>query len=98
MATRVFDGIKFCEQSLKRTSQGIFLPSLGKIGPAVWEMFKEIVDYVQRTLDHPKSPPGASCAQMSFKSTLLHNLNYLEKFSAGLMYVHSDERSVLGLC
>ena len=46
MATRVFDGIKFCEQFLKKTSQGTFLPSLGQIGPAVWEekMFKEIVD------------------------------------------------------
>ena len=46
MATRVFDGIKFCEQFLKRTSQGTFLPSLVQIGPAVWEvkMFKEIVD------------------------------------------------------
>ena len=28
MATRVFDGIKFCEQVLKRTSQGTFLPRL----------------------------------------------------------------------
>ena len=46
MATRVFDGIKFCEQFLKRTSQGTFLPSLVQIGPVVWEkkMFKEIVD------------------------------------------------------
>ena len=35
MATRVFDGIKFCEQVLKRTSQGTFLPSLVQIGPAV---------------------------------------------------------------
>ena len=46
MATRVFDGIKFCEQFLKRTTQGTFLPSLVQIGPAVSEekMFKEIVD------------------------------------------------------
>ena len=46
MATRVFNGIKFCEQFLKRTSQGTFLPSLVQIDPAVWEeeMFKEIVD------------------------------------------------------
>ena len=46
MATRVFDGIKFCEQFLKRTSQGTFLPSFVQIGPAVLEekMFKEIVD------------------------------------------------------
>ena len=44
MSTQV-DGIKFCEQLLKRTSQGTFLPSLVPIGPAVWEkMFKEIVD------------------------------------------------------
>ena len=44
MATIVFDGIKFCEQFLKRTYQGTFLPSLVQIGPAVWEeMFKEIV-------------------------------------------------------
>ena len=66
MATRVFDGIKFCEQVLKRTSQGTFLPSLVQIGPAVWEekMFKEIVDNVRRTKDegrrtphHPKSSP-----------------------------------------
>ena len=46
MATRVFDGIKFCEQFVMRTFQGTFLPSLIQIGPAVWEekMFKEIVD------------------------------------------------------
>ena len=46
MATRVFDGIKFCEQYLKRTSKGTFLPRFVQIGPAVWEekMFKEIVD------------------------------------------------------
>ena len=42
MATRVFDGIKFCEQSLKKTSQGTILPSLVQIGPAFWEeMFKQ---------------------------------------------------------
>ena len=64
MATRVFDGIKFCEQFLQRTSQGTFLPSLVQIGRAVWEMFKEIVDGgrrttddIQRTQDHPKSSP-----------------------------------------
>ena len=46
MATRVFDGIKFCTQFLKRTTQGTFLPCLVQIGPAIWEelMFKEIVD------------------------------------------------------
>ena len=37
MATRVFDGIKFCVQFLKWTSQGTFQPSLVQIGPAVWE-------------------------------------------------------------
>ena len=67
MATRVFDGIKFCEQFLKRTSQGTFLPSLVQIGPAVWEekMFKEIVDDARRTHHHPKSSPWACCVQVS---------------------------------
>ena len=53
MATRVFDGIKFCEQFLKRASKGTFLPSLVQIGPAVWEekMFKEIVDAARCTTD-----------------------------------------------
>ena len=52
MATRVLDGIKFCEKFLKRTSQGTFLPSLVQIGPTVWEeMFKEIVDEAQRARD-----------------------------------------------
>ena len=53
MATRVFDGIKFCEQFLKRTSQETFLPSFVQIGPAVWEerMFKEIVDDARHTTD-----------------------------------------------
>ena len=57
MAIKVFDGIKFCEQFLKRTSQGTFLPSLVQIGPAVWEekMFKEIVDNARRMTD--ESPP-----------------------------------------
>ena len=35
MATRVFDGIEFCEQFPKRTTQGTFLPSLVQIGLAV---------------------------------------------------------------
>ena len=52
MATRAFDGINFCEQLFKKTSQGPFLPSVGQIGPAVWEkMFKEIVDDARRTTD-----------------------------------------------
>ena len=53
MASRVFDGIKFCEQFLKRTSEGTFLTSLIQIGPANWEnkMFKEIVDDARRTTD-----------------------------------------------
>ena len=53
MVTRVFDGIKFCEQFLKRTSQGTLLPSLVQIRPAILEekMFKEIVDYARRTTD-----------------------------------------------
>ena len=33
MATGVFDGTKFCEQFLMRTSQGTFLPSLVQTGP-----------------------------------------------------------------
>ena len=37
MATRAFDGIKFCEQLLKRTTQGTFLPSLVQIYPVVQE-------------------------------------------------------------
>ena len=45
MATRDFVNIvKLCENFLKRTSQGTFLPSLVQNGPAVWEMLKEIVD------------------------------------------------------
>ena len=47
MATRVFDGIKFCEKFLKRTSQET---SLVQIGQVVWEeMFKEIVDLARQT-------------------------------------------------
>ena len=65
MATRVFDEIKFCEQLLKRTSQETFLPSLVQIGPAVWEMSKEIVDAARRTQGDSKSSPGARCAQVS---------------------------------
>ena len=66
MATRVFDGIKFCEHFLKMTSYGTFLPSLVQIGPAVSEekMFKEIVDNA-RTHHHPKNSPWACCAQVS---------------------------------
>ena len=53
MVTRVFDGIQFCEQSLKRTYQETFLPSLIQTGPAVWEekMFKEINDDTQLAPD-----------------------------------------------
>ena len=50
MATKVFNGIKFCEDFLKRTSQGTFLLSLVQIGPSVWEgMFEEIVDDAPQT-------------------------------------------------
>ena len=56
MATRVFNGIKFCEQFLKRTSQGTFLPSLVQIGPAVWEKLLTTHDG-RRTPHHPKSSP-----------------------------------------
>ena len=68
MATRVFDGIKFCEQYLKRTSQGTFLPSLVQTGLLVWEkkMFKEIVDDGQRTQQHPKSSHLECCAHLSY--------------------------------
>ena len=38
MATRVFDEIMFCEQFLKRTFQGSFLPNLVEIGPVVKDM------------------------------------------------------------
>ena len=57
MATRVFDRIKFCEQILKRTSQGTFLPSLVQIGPVVWEekRFTEIVDDARPTTDNGHS-------------------------------------------
>ena len=49
MATRVFDGIKFCKQFSKRTCQGTFLSRLVQIDQAVWEeMFKEIVDAARR--------------------------------------------------
>ena len=53
MATRVFDGIKFCEQFLKRTTQGTFLPSLVQIGREVLEelMCKEIDDDARLTTD-----------------------------------------------
>ena len=59
MATAVFDGITFCEQFLKNTSQGTFLSSLVQIGPAVLEekIFREIVD-ARRPQDHPKSSLG----------------------------------------
>ena len=66
MATRVLDGIKFCEQFLKKTSQGTFLPSLVQIGPAIWEkMFKETADNARRKPHHPSSSPWARCAQVS---------------------------------
>ena len=67
MATRVFDGIKFCEHFLKRTTQETFPPSVVQICPVVWEelMFKEIVDNGRRTPGDPKSSPRACFAQVS---------------------------------
>ena len=59
MATRVFDGIKFCEKkNIQRASPGTFMPSLVQIGPAVWEekdVYKETGDETQRTTD--TAPP-----------------------------------------
>ena len=61
MATRNSNGIKFCEQFLKRNSKGTF-----QIGPAVWEENEiEIVDNARHTPDDPKSFPSARCAQVS---------------------------------
>ena len=53
MATRHFDGIKFCEQFLKRTSQRNIPTKFGLTGPVVWEekMFQEIVDDAWQTTD-----------------------------------------------
>ena len=67
MATRIFDGIKFCEHILKRTSKGKFLSGLDQIGPAVLKkkVFKEIVDDERRTQDHRKSSPWTGCALVS---------------------------------
>ena len=55
MATTVFDRIKFFEKSLKKTSQGTFLPSLVQIGPAFWKekMFKEIADDIMTDTEPP---------------------------------------------
>ena len=58
MAARVFDGITFCEQLLKGTSQGTFLPNLVQIGTAILEnMLKESVDDARRTPGDLKSSP-----------------------------------------
>ena len=90
MATRVFDGIKFCEQFLKRTSQETFLPSLVQISPVVWDrkMFKEIVDDAQRMTgdrqDHHKTSLCACCAQVSYKDNTTFNMHrtvYENQFS-----------------
>ena len=66
MATRVFEGIKFCEHFLQRTSQGTFLPSLVQFGPTVWEekMFKEYVEDPNGrwTLHHPNKLPLSTCS------------------------------------
>ena len=72
MATIVFDGIKFCEQFLKRTSEGTFLTSLVQISLAVWEekIFKEFVDDAQRTLDHSKLPLRMFCSGELGKKTV----------------------------
>ena len=54
MVTRVFDGIKFCEEFQRGPFiEGTLLTSLVQIGQAVWEenMFKEIVDTAQHTTD-----------------------------------------------
>ena len=46
MDTRVFDGIKFCKQSLQKTFQETFMPSFVQTGLEIWEekISKEIVE------------------------------------------------------
>ena len=57
MATRVFDGIEFCEQFLKRTSLETFLTSLVQIGPAVWEkILKKLLAMDDQHLTTLKAP------------------------------------------
>ena len=72
MATRVFDGIKVCEQFLKRTSQGTFLPSLVQNGPAVWEKMFNSLAY---------NPDLTTLKKKSFKSIVGNGDNAVEPFS-----------------
>ena len=60
MATRLFDGIKFCEEILKITVQGTFPPSLVQFGRAVWEekIFKEVFDDARRMTHDGRRTPG----------------------------------------
>ena len=43
MVTRLFDGIEFCEQFLKRTYQGTFLQSLVQIGKQFGRCLKKLL-------------------------------------------------------
>ena len=60
-----FFGIKFCEQLLKRTSQGTFQLSLDQIGQAgLEEMFKGLLMPYDAQLT-PGDPKSLPCAQVS---------------------------------
>ena len=63
------DGIKFCEQFQKTTSQGTFLKSLVQMDQVILQekMFKEIVDDARQTSFDPQSSSWAHCAQVSQK-------------------------------
>ena len=69
MATRVFDGIKFCEQFLEDLPRNM-LAKFGQNWPSGLEeeMFKEIVDNARQTLDHPKTPLEQVVLRLSQKN------------------------------
>ena len=67
MLTRLFDGIKFCEQFLKRTYEVTFLPSLVQIG-------KQFGRCLKKLLATHTTPPESTLCLGELKNRLVENL------------------------
>ena len=95
MATTVFDGIKFCEQFLKMTSQGTFLPSLVQIGPAVWgeKMFKKNVDSTRQTQDHLKPPLEHVVLRLAKKVVNTVGKREIARYEQFLLFPHVFQKT-----
>ena len=72
MPTNIFDGIKFCEQFLKRTFRGNFCQIWLKLARRIRYLTycsRRTTDFARRIQGDPKGSSGGRCAQVRYKQS-----------------------------